>query len=79
MLVNLTKECVFSVNPSLIKQTDRSTMGGPESVGFFSNIFRCKMEDDVVVPAKPIFYKSYVNGTYIHRKKKVFMMNYSGI
>ena len=25
---------------------------------FFSDIFTCKMEDDVVVPAKPIFYKN---------------------
>ena len=69
--MNLTKECVFSVNSSLIKQTDGCTMGGPVSVVFFFDIFTCKMEDDVVVPAKPIFYKSYVNDTYIHRKKSV--------
>ena len=29
------------------------------------------MEEDVVVPAKPIFYKRYVDDTYIRRKKKV--------
>ena len=61
LLVNLTKECAFSVNSSLIKQIDGCPMIGP-----------------VVVPAKPIFYKSYVNDTYITRKK-VLMMNYSGI
>ena len=29
------------------------------------------MEEDVVVPAKPIFYKRYVDDTYIRRKKNV--------
>ena len=68
LLVNLTKECAFSVNSSLIKQIDGCPMGGPVSV-VFSDIFMCKIEDNVVVPAKPIFYKSYVNDTYITRKK----------
>ena len=77
LLVNLTKECAFSVNSSLIKQIDGCPMIGPVSV-VFSDIFMCKIEDNVVVPAKPIFYKSYVNDTYITRKK-VLMMNYSGI
>ena len=31
----------------------------------------CKMKEDVVVPAKPIFYKRYVDDTYIRRKKNV--------
>ena len=44
-------------NSSLIKQIDGYPMGGPVSV-VFSDIFTCKMEDDVVVPAKPIFYKN---------------------
>ena len=43
-------------------------MGGPISA-VFSDIFMCKMEFDVVVPAKPIFYKSYVDDTYVQRKK----------
>ena len=29
----------------------------------------CKMEEDVVVAAKPIFYKRYVDDTYIRGKK----------
>ena len=45
-------------------------MGGPVSV-VFSDIFMCKIEEDVVVPAKPSFYKRYVDGTYIRRKKNV--------
>ena len=70
LLVKLTKECVFSVNSRLIKQIDGCPMGDPVSV-VFSDIFMCKMEEDVVVPAKPIFYKRYVDDTYIRRKKNV--------
>ena len=29
----------------------------------------CKMEFDVVVPAKPMFFKRYVDYTYVSRKK----------
>ena len=39
-------------------------MFGPVSV-IFSDIFICKMEADVVVPAKPIFCKRYVDDRYI--------------
>ena len=45
-------------------------MGGPVSV-VFSDIFMCEMEVDVVVPAEPIFYKRFVDDTYIHRQKNV--------
>ena len=45
-------------------------MGGPVSV-VFSDIFMCKMGEDVVVPVKPIFYKRYVDDTYIRKKKNV--------
>ena len=45
-------------------------MGGPVSV-VFSDIFMCKIEKDVVVPAKPIFYKPYIDDIYIYRKKNV--------
>ena len=37
----------------------------------FSDIFMCNMEKDVLVPAKPIFYKRHVDETYIHRSKNV--------
>ena len=43
-------------------------MGGPISV-VFADIYMCKMEDDVVAPIKAIFYKRYVDDTYIRRKK----------
>ena len=43
-------------------------MGGPISV-VFSDIYMCKMEEDVVKPWKPIFHKRYVEDTYGKRKR----------
>ena len=43
-------------------------MGGPISV-VFSDIYMCKMGEDVVKPLKPIFYKRYVDDTIIKRKR----------
>ena len=42
-------------------------MGGPISV-VFSDVLMCKMELDVAVLAKPIFYKRYVDDTYVRNK-----------
>ena len=63
----MTKESVFSANNLLIKQIDEYSMGVPISV-VFSDIYMCKMEEDVVKPLKPIFYKHYVDDTYVKRK-----------
>ena len=63
----MTKESVFSVNNHLIKQSDGCPMGGPISV-VFSDIYMCKMEEDVVKPLKPIFYKHYVGDMCVKRK-----------
>ena len=68
LLIKLTKECTFSVNNRLIKQTDGCPMGGPISL-VFADIYMCKMEDDVVAPLKPIFYKRYVDDTSVRRKR----------
>ena len=46
--VKLSKECVFSVNSHLIKQIYGCPMVVPVSV-VISDIFMCKMEEDVVV------------------------------
>ena len=43
-------------------------MGGPISV-VFSDLFMCKKALDVAVPAKTIFYKRYVDDTYVRNKK----------
>ena len=43
-------------------------MGGPLSVTL-SDIYMVKMEGDIVVPTKPIFYRRYVDDIYNRRKK----------
>ena len=68
LLFMLTKRCAVSVTEKLLKEVDECPMDGPISV-VFSDIFMCKMEFDVVVPAKPIFYKRYVDDTYERRNK----------
>ena len=47
-------------------------MSGPVSV-VFSDIHMCKLEEDIVVPAEPIFH------TYTYAERKMLMMNYSRI
>ena len=41
-------------------------------------VYLCKMEGDVVVPAKPIFYKRYVDDTYI-RRKKIYLRKFQNL
>ena len=60
LLIKSTKECTFSVNNRLIKQIDGCPMGGPISVVF---------ADIKIAPTKPLFYKRYVDNTYVRRKK----------
>ena len=43
-------------------------MGHPIPVVFPDN-FICKMEENVVIPANPIFYKRNVDDTYVRRKR----------
>ena len=42
-------------------------MGRPQSV-IFSDIYMVKMENDVVIPSKPIFYCRFVDKIYSRRK-----------
>ena len=42
-------------------------MGGPLSFTF-SDIYMVKMENDVVIPSKPIFYHRFVHDIYSRRK-----------
>ena len=51
-------------NKSSIKQIDGCPTGGPISV-VFSDIYMWKMEEDVVKPLKPMFYKRYVDDTML--------------
>ena len=67
-MLKLAKRFVFLVTEKLLKQVGDCIMGGTTSVVFLDK-FMCKIELDVVVSAKPIFYKRYVDGTYVRRKK----------
>ena len=43
-------------------------MGGPISI-VLSDIYVCKIEEDVVARAKPLFCKRYVEDTYVRKKR----------
>ena len=64
--MKLAKECVFSVNNRLIKQTDICQRGLIFAV--FLNIYVPKMEENIVAPMKQHFYKRCVDD--IHMKKE---------
>ena len=56
LLVKLATECTFNFNSKFLKQVDGCSIEGPLSVTF-SYIYAVKMENDVVIPCKPIFYQ----------------------
>ena len=61
--------CIFiNLLCRLIKQIDGFPMGHPISV-VFSDIYFSKMGEDIVALMKLHFYKTYVDDTYIRRKK----------
>ena len=68
---------MFSANGKLLRQIDGSPMGGPISV-VFPDIYMCKMEFGVVVPTKSLFYKRYVDDTYVRRNRRVESINVFG-
>ena len=61
-----SRMCIFDV--WLIKQFNGCPMGGAIFV-VISDIYVCKMEEDIVIPATPIFYKRYADDNYLRRKK----------
>ena len=60
LLLKLTTECSFQFNHLLIKQVESCTMGGLLSVTF-AEIHMVRMENDIVIPLKPIFYRRFVD------------------
>ena len=68
LLRKLTTEGVFMFQSQFYKQTDGCTMGGPLSV-IFSNIYLTKLENDIVVPMKPLFYRRFVDDVINKRRK----------
>ena len=59
----------FFENNRLIKKIDGCPMGGPISVVLL-DIYVCKFEEDIVALSKHLFYRSYVDDTYVRRKKR---------
>ena len=68
MLLKLATECTYTFNHKFYKQNDDWTMGGPLSVTF-SAISLIKMQSEIVIPQKPLFYRCYVDDIYSKRKK----------
>ena len=64
LLEKITTETLFKLNSKFFRQTDQCTMGGPS---LLSDIWIVKMENNIVIPHKLIFYKRYVNDI----KKKI--------
>ena len=57
----------FKFNSRFLKQVDGCTIGGPLTVTF-SKIYMVKMENDFVIPSKPIFYRRFVDDIYSRQK-----------
>ena len=68
LLVKLTKESVF-FHEFPFNKANWWIPNGWSCICCFFRHFLCK--EDVAVPAKHIFYKRYVDDTYIHRNKNV--------
>ena len=67
LLITFATEYTFKFNSRFLKQVDDCTMGGSISVTF-SDIYMVKMENYVVIPSKPIFYRRFVDDIYSRRK-----------
>ena len=66
-MIKLATEVTFTINKYFYKQTDRCAMCRPLSVTL-SDIYMNKMENDVVVSAKPVFHCRFVDDIYNRRK-----------
>ena len=55
LLIKITTECTFKFSSRFFKQVDGCTMRGSLLVTF-GDIYMIKMENDVVIPSKAIFY-----------------------
>ena len=67
LLTKLTTECTFTFNNKFYRQADGCAMGGPLSV-IMADIFMVKMENDIVKPMNPLFYKRYLDDIIYRRK-----------
>ena len=68
LLIKLATESTFKLNSRFLKQVDGCTKGTPPSVTF-SDIYVIKMENHVVTPSKPVFYRRFLD--YIYSRQKL--------
>ena len=78
LLYKLTTEVSFQFNYSFLKQTNGCTMDGPLSVTL-ADIHMIRMETDIVVPIRPMFYKRYVDDIYNRCQKNTVDKLYDGL
>ena len=62
---NIGKNCYL--NNTFLKEVDGCTMAEPLSVTF-SDTYMVKIEKDIVIPSKPIFYRRFADDTNSRRK-----------
>ena len=70
LLLKLTTECSFQFNHQLLKQVEGCTIGGSLSVTL-AEIHMIRMENDVAIPLKAIFYKRFVDDIINRRNMNV--------
>ena len=64
----MTTENSCQISSKCLKETDKFAMIGPLSVTL-SDIWMVKMENNIVIPHKPTFYKRYVDDIINHIQK----------
>ena len=67
LLIKLAMECTFKFSSRFLKQVDGCTMEGSLCVNV-SDIYMVKMENNVLIPSKPIFYHKFVDDIYNRQK-----------
>ena len=67
LLLKLATECKFTFLNSFYQQTDERAIGSPLAVTFSDN-YVVKLENDIVMPPKPKFYRRYVDDMCNRRK-----------
>ena len=78
LLYELIMEVLLQFNYSLLQQANGCTMGGPLTVTL-ADIHMIRMETDLVVPIRPIFYKPYVDDIENHCQKNTVNKLYGGL
>ena len=68
LLLKLATECTYTFHHKFHKLIDVCNMGGMFSVTY-SNIYMIKMESEILIPQKPLFYCCYIDDIYNRRKK----------